>query len=411
MTTAAWWHCFSGIAGDMALGSLVDAGVGLDQIERELVALPLGGWALEAHPVLRAGLAATHVVVNVQDSPVVRTHNHIVGLITEARLPPRARERALATFALLAEVEGRLHRRPPAQVHFHEVGGVDAIIDIVGTCVALEILGVDEVHASPVAQGTGVVRAAHGLLPNPSPAVVELLRGAPTYGTDSPSELTTPTGAALLAALGSGWGPLPAMEITAVGRGAGGRDPSGVPNVVQVVIGRLAPSGAAGSGRGSPMVLMESNVDDVTGETLADTVAGLMRAGAADAWITPVVGKKGRPAHVISVLGDPTALADLWEVLMAESGTLGVRTQTVERWAAARQMADVEVDGYPVRVKRSPGRIKAEHDDAARVAARTGRPVRDVARRAEEQAHRDAAPAPPPPPDLPRIGPPGGAAS
>jgi uncharacterized protein (TIGR00299 family) protein len=412
MTTVAWWHCFSGIAGDMALGSLVDAGVGLDQIERELVALPIGGWTLEARPVLRAGLAATQVLVHVQESTVVRTHSHIVGLITEARLPPRARERALATFALLAEVEGRLHRRPPAQVHFHEVGGIDAIIDIVGTCVALELLGIDEIRASPVAQGTGVVRSAHGLLPNPSPAVVELLRGAPTYGTDSPSELTTPTGAALLAALGSGWGPMPAMEITTVGRGAGGRDPSGVPNLVQVVIGTLAAPGAGSAPAGAPMVLIESNVDDVTGETLADTVAALMGAGAADAWITPIVGKKGRPAHVVSVLGDPSAAGTLRAILMAETGTLGVRIQTVARWAASRHMGDVEVDGYPVRVKLSPGRIKAEHDDASRVASRTGRPVRDVARRAEEQAH--AASAPPPLPNsarLPRIGPPDGHAS
>jgi pyridinium-3,5-bisthiocarboxylic acid mononucleotide nickel chelatase len=389
VTTVAWWHCFSGIAGDMALGSLVDAGVGLDQIERELAALSVGGWALEARPVLRAGLAATQIVVHVRQSSVVRTHAHIVGVITEARLPPRARDRALAAFALLAEVEGRLHRRPPAQVHFHEVGGIDAIIDIVGTCVALELLGVDEITSSPVAQGTGVVRAAHGLLPNPSPAVVELLRGAPTYGTDRPSELTTPTGAALLAALATGWGPMPAMEITTVGRGAGGRDPHGVPNLVQVVIGTAASSApSSSSGAGLPMVVMESNVDDVTGETLADTVAALLRAGAADAWLTPVVGKKGRPAHVISVLGDPLDVGRLREVLMAETGTLGVRTHTVSRWASAREMDEVEVDGYVVRVKRSLGRIKAEHDDAARVAERTGRPVREVARLAEEAAYQ-----------------------
>ena len=390
MTTVAWWHCFSGIAGDMALGSLLDAGLELGQIERELAALPIGGWALEATPVMRGGLAATHVEVHVQESSVVRTHSHIVGLITEARLPLRARERALATFALLAEVEGRLHRRPPGQVHFHEVGGIDAIIDIVGTCVALELLGVDEVCASPVAQGTGLVRSAHGLLPNPSPAVVELLRGAPTYGTDSPYELTTPTGAALLAALGRGWGPMPPMEITSVGRGAGGRDPEGVPNLVQVVIGRRTDTAEAVSEAGQPLVLMESNVDDVTGEILADTIASLLRAGAADAWVTPIVGKKGRPAHVISVLGDPAAVGELRGVLIAETGTLGVRTQPVTRWTSSRQMGEVVVDGYPVRVKRSPGRIKAEHDDAARVAARTGRPIREVARRAEEQAYRDA---------------------
>ena len=165
------------------------------------------------HRCLRAGLACTHVRVRARDTEVVRTHAHIVGLITEARLPERARRRALATFGRLAEAEGRLHRRPPSQVHFHEVGAVDAIIDIVGTCVALELLGVDEVRASPVAQGSGMVHTSHGALPVPAPAVVELLRGAPTYGTTIPLELTTPTGAALLATLCAGWGPMPAMEL------------------------------------------------------------------------------------------------------------------------------------------------------------------------------------------------------
>ena len=197
MTTVAWWHCFAGIAGDMALGSLIDAGADLTLIERELAALPVSGWSLQAEPATRSGLACTQVRVRTRETQVVRTYGHIVGLITEARLPDRARQRALATFARLAEVEGRLHRRPTSQVHFHEVGSTDAIIDIVGTSVALELLGVDEIRSSPVAQGTGMVHTSHGNLPVPVPAVVELLRGAPTYGTAITAELTTPTGAAL----------------------------------------------------------------------------------------------------------------------------------------------------------------------------------------------------------------------
>ncbi|HWE67853.1 MAG TPA: LarC family nickel insertion protein, partial [Acidimicrobiales bacterium] len=255
MTTVAWWHCFAGIAGDMAMGSLVDAGADLSLIERELAALPIGGWELEAEPVLRAGLAATHVRVRTRETSVVRTHAHIVGLITEARLPDRARRRALATFARLAEVEGRIHRRPPAQVHFHEVGAADAIIDIVGTCVGLELLGVDEVRASPVAQGTGLIHSAHGNIPNPSPAVVELLEGAPTYGTAFPFELTTPTGAALVSTLASGWGPMPAMEVRCSGFGAGTREIDGLPNAVQVVIGTAADRDSVDPEHGQPVVV------------------------------------------------------------------------------------------------------------------------------------------------------------
>ncbi len=388
MTTLAWWHCFAGIAGDMALGSLVDAGADLSQIERELVALPVGGWTLEAIPVLRAGLACTQVRVRARDTQVVRTHAHIVGVITEARLPERARQRALATFARLAEVEGRLHRRSPAQVHFHEVGGIDAIIDIVGTCVALELLGVDEVRSSPVAQGSGMVQTSHGALPVPVPAVVELLRGAPTYGTAIPVELTTPTGAALLATLATGWGPMPAMQIEASGFGAGGRVLDGMPNAVQVVIGTALDQSGVDPDHGQPVVVLEANVDDVTGEILGATVAALMRAGALDAWITPVTGKKGRPAHVVSVLCDPAAVGRLRQVLADETGTLGIRAQSWQRWPAERQFAEVEVGGYAVRVKRGPRRIKAEHDDAVRVAELLRLPIREVARRAEEVAYR-----------------------
>ena len=388
MTTVAWWHCFAGIAGDMALGSLVDAGADIDLVERELAALPVGGWELQAEPVLRSGLACTRVRVSVRETSVVRTHSHIVGLITEARLPDRARQRALDTFARLAEVEGRLHRRPPAQVHFHEVGSIDAVIDIVGTCVALELLGVDEVRASAVAQGSGQVRSAHGTLPVPAPAVIELLRGVPTYGTTVPVELTTPTGAALLSALVGGFGPLPEMVITASGFGAGRRELDGVPNALHVVIGEAVDPGWVDPEHGQPVVVLEANVDDVTGEVLAATVSALLDGGGFDAWVTPVVGKKGRPAHVVSVLTDAAGVARLRAVLADETGTLGVRAQQWQRWAAPRQFAEVLVEGYPVRVKRGPRRIKAEHDDAARVGAVLGLPVREVARRAETIAHQ-----------------------
>jgi uncharacterized protein (TIGR00299 family) protein len=269
MTKLAWFHCFSGIAGDMALGALVDAGADIAEVRSLCERLPVGGWGLEAEVVTRCGVAGTKVHVRAEETSVVRTAGHIVALVEEARLPDRARARALAVFAALAEAEGRLHNRPAEQVHFHEVGALDAIVDVVGSCVALELLEVDEVHASPVANGLGMIRSAHGALPNPSPAVVELLRAAPTYGLDLPVELTTPTGAALLAALVSGWGPMPAMTIEASGFGAGSRDLDNRPNLTQVVIGAEAAELPAGQ----PVVLLEANVDDVTGETLAHCIA------------------------------------------------------------------------------------------------------------------------------------------
>jgi uncharacterized protein (TIGR00299 family) protein len=383
MTTVAWFHCFAGIAGDMALGSLIDAGADLVEVHNLLDRLPVHSWSLEVEPVLRAGLAATHVNVRADEDGVVRTFAHIAGLIEEARLPDRARERALAAFTALAEVEGRRHRRPPAQVHFHEVGGVDAIIDIVGTSVALEILGVDEVWASEVATGTGVVRTAHGVLPNPAPAVVELLHGAPTYGRDLGVELTTPTGAALLATLSHGYGPMPPMTISATGFGAGTADIDGLPNVTQVVLGEAA----AMADRGHPCVLLECNVDDATGETLAHTIEVLLDAGAHDAWLTPIVMKKGRPAYTVSALVDPALDAAVAAVLTAETGSLGVRATAVDKRPSARRIDAVDVDGQPIRIKVSPGRAKAEYDDAARVARRTGMPLREVTRRAEEVWH------------------------
>jgi uncharacterized protein (TIGR00299 family) protein len=399
MTRTAWFHCFSGIAGDMALGSLVDAGADLDEVQAMLRRLPVGGWSVEAEAVLRGGIGATQVHVRAEETSVVRTAAHISALVEEARLPERVRRRALAVFAALADAEGRLHRRPPEQVHFHEVGGLDAIVDVVGTCTALELLEIDVVAASAVATGTGMVRAAHGLLPNPAPAVVELLGAvrAPTVGLDVGVELTTPTGAALLAAMATSFGPLPAMQIECTGFGAGTRELDGRPNATQVVVGTAIEALATGQ----PVVLLEANVDDVTGEVLAHTVTALLDAGAHDAWLTPILMKKGRPAHTISALADVGLAAQVAAVLRAESGTLGVRGVPLERWPEERRAGVVEVAGLPVRIKVSPGRVKVEHDDAARVADKAGLPLREVLSLAEEEGRRTLRAVPDPEPDGP----------
>ncbi len=398
--TSAWFHCFSGISGDMALGSLLDAGADLDEVLGLLRRLGISGWSVEPEPVLRCGLAATQAGVGTKDDHVHRTFSAIEAMLAGAVLPPRVHERSLATFLGLAEVEGELHRRPPAQVHFHEVGGLDAIVDIVGTCAALEVLGVDEVAASAVATGTGMVRTAHGLLPNPAPATVALLARAeaPTAGRNTTVELTTPTGAALLAALvpPAGFGPLPSMVPTSVGYGAGSRETDGTPNVTQVVLGVTdespsAPRGGASLGSvplGQPLAVVEANVDDATGEALGHALGALLEAGAADAWISPVTMKKGRPGHVVSALCDEALAAQVAAALAAETGSLGVRVARVGRMAAERRLEQVEVGGVPVRVKVSPGRAKAEFDDAAHAARVLGRPAREIVQLAEEAWRR-----------------------
>ncbi len=381
--TIAWFHCFAGIAGDMALGALVDAGADLHEVRSIVARLGMSGWTVRAEETMRGTIAATKIDVHVEPSTVARTYADIRALLGEAVLPERVRTRAGATFAAIAAVEGRLHRRPVEQVHFHELGGVDAIVDIVGVAAALEVLDVDVITASPVATGLGMVRTSHGLLPNPAPAVVELLAGAPIRGLDVAVELTTPTGAGLLAALVEGWGPMPAMTLGASGFGAGRADLEDLPNLTQVVVGASATT----AGAYHPVVVLETNVDDVTGETLAHALAVVLDAGAHDAWVTPIVMKKGRPAHLVSALVDPADARRLGELLAQETGTFGVRSTPMARWVAGRFVDEVEVAGMTVRVKVGDGpggRAKVEHDDAAEAARQLGLPVFEVVSRAEE---------------------------
>jgi pyridinium-3,5-bisthiocarboxylic acid mononucleotide nickel chelatase len=389
----AWFHCFAGIAGDMALGSLIDAGADLDELRKLLDRLPIGGWSFEVNPVLRGGIASTQVEVRVGETGVVRTFPHVIAILEEAKLPARVQERSMSAFSALASVEGRLHRRPTAQVHFHELGGHDTVVDVVGTAAALEILEIDEVTSSPVALGHGAVRTRHGMLPNPAPAVLALLAGAPVFGRELNVELTTPTGAAIVASMASSFGAMPPMAVDATGYGAGSHEIDGLPNCTQVVVGRPLTT-SDGPLSGQPLVVIEANLDDATGEQLADALNSLLDAGAIDAWVTPVVMKKGRPGHVISALCESALVDGLTGVLMAETGTLGVRAIAVGRTTASRSLSSVEVDGVPLRVKVSPGRVKIEHDDAAALAKTTGQSVRKVVDRAErEWWRRTGAPA------------------
>jgi uncharacterized protein (TIGR00299 family) protein len=389
-SNTVWVNASAGVAGDMLLGSLIDAGANITEVVNILFGLGLNDWALTAEPTMRCGIAATHVVVVEHHHDDHHHHTHrlytdIVALLNLADLPPRVRERALATFAVLAYSEASVHNVPVEDVEFHEVGSIDAIIDIVGACAALEVLGIDRVTSSPIATSHGAIRSAHGILPNPGPAVAHMLatHSVPTRGVDVDYEVSTPTGVALLIALAESFGASPAMPITAIGHGAGTRNPTDRANVVQVLLGS---TDGARDGDTETLVVLETNTDDVTPEVLAYTVAQLMDNGANDAWVTPIIMKKNRHGHCLQVLCTPQLAEKLCGIISLETGSLGIRQSTVARFAAAREVVSVDVLGFSVDVKTSNARIKAEFEHAAIAAKATGVPLREVMRLAEEAA-------------------------
>lgn len=387
----------SGASGDMLLGALLDLGVDLDAIRAVLDPLGVGGWSITAEEVTRAGIGATAALVRADESGVVRTWGNVRELLQRAPLPEGVRARALGTFERLARAEGRIHRVTPERVHFHEVGAVDAIVDIVGVCAALDLLGVERVTCGPVPQGVGMTRAAHGMLPIPAPAVLELLRGAPTYSTGQPVELCTPTGAALLAEWVDAWGDPPPMTITAAGYGAGARELER-PNVLRVVLGVAAPDAPTATA-----LLLETTIDDLSGELLPPVLDALRAAGASDAWARPVLMKKGRPGIEIACLAPPSAGAVLRGVLFRETTTLGIRGRLVDKWALDRAWVDVEVAGCAIRLKvgRLDGRVvnvAPEYEDCAAAALASGLPLKEVYARARAAWRDDPAPDPAAPP-------------
>lgn len=389
MARTVWFHCYAGTAGDMSLAALVDAGADPAEVVRLVAGLGLEGYALDFEPVQRGGIAATHAVVTVHEHRHHRPWHEVRDLLARADLPARVRERSLAVYRGLAEVEAAIHRCRVDDVELHEVGALDAIVDIVGTCAALEVLDVERVVCSPITVGHGTITAAHGQLPNPAPAVVSLLAraGAPSRGIDDHLELATPTGVALMTVLADSFGPLPPMSsIEAVGYGAGTLDVPGRPNVVQVVVGEAIPATRRAPSPGQPVRLLEANVDDVTGEVVAHTIAALLEAGAHDAWATPIVMKKGRPATTVHALCDPVDTEAIASVLVRETGTLGLRGAVIERWPQARSEVRVELEGCAIRVKLGAGRPKVEHDDALAAARTLGLPLREVLARAEAMA-------------------------
>jgi uncharacterized protein (TIGR00299 family) protein len=370
----------------MLLGALVGAGVPVGVIAEAVDKVAPEHVAIVPERVTRNGFAATRCRVEVVDSVTHRSWADVRTLLAEAGLHEDVRVRAHDTFDRLAVAEAAVHGTEPDDVHFHEVGALDAIADVVGVSAGLVHLGLDRLVVSPVAVGSGTVRGAHGSLPVPPPAVAELLRGVPSYAgpASAPAmELCTPTGAALLVSHATAYGPQPAMTVDAIGVGAGGRDPAGHANVVRLLVGEGVPTGATGSTTGAGPVVIETNVDDLDPRLWPSVLATLLDAGASDAWLTPILMKKGRPAHTLHALVSAERAGDVRDAIFRHTSTIGLREVRIGKVALDRELRSVDVDGHPIAVKlaRLDGEVvnaQPEYEDVARVAALTGRPVKDV---------------------------------
>jgi hypothetical protein len=379
----AYFDCFSGISGDMVLGALVDAGVDISRIEVELRKLPVSGWTISAEKVKRKGIGATYVRVESSEQTKHRHLHQILGMIEAAGLAPRVAQRAKTIFECLGEAEARIHQVPVEKVHFHEVGAVDAIVDIVGACVGFEHLGIEEFGCGPINVGAGRVNTAHGILPVPAPATADLLRQAATYSTGIEKELATPTGAAILAGTTTKFGPMPMMTVASIGYGAGTAELAEQANVLRISIGEGAAS-EKGAGWDETVTVIEANVDDMNPQIYGYFAEKAMEAGALDVFSTPVQMKKNRPGVLITMLCAPGAANSLMELLFRETTTIGIRAYEARRRILAREMVSVQSKfGGDVRIKVAHlnGEIvnaQPEFEDCQRLATASGVPLRQV---------------------------------
>lgn len=409
-----WIDASAGASGDMLLGALVGAGVPLEVIRSAVDAVAPEPVALSVESVRRGGFAATRCHVEVADSAHHRSWRDIQQLLLLAPLEVAVQELALAVFERLAVAEATVHGHDPLDVSFHEVGALDAIADVVGVCAGLVHLGLGRSSSpsrsssphrssslsrcvvSPIAVGSGTVRGAHGPMPVPPPAVARLLLGVPSLAGPAAFESCTPTGAALLSTIATAYGPQPAMTCSAIGVGAGAKDPATHANVVRLLVGsELDPGGEgdpAGGASTSPAYVIEANIDDLDPRVWPHALDALLAAGAVDAWLTPMQMKKGRPAHTLHALVPPAALAAVRAAVFAQTSTIGLREYAVTKHALPREHAAVSVDGETVSVKlaRLDGRIvnvQPEWEDVVRAAAALGRPPGDVLTAAVAAAH------------------------
>jgi uncharacterized protein (TIGR00299 family) protein len=377
----AYFDCFSGISGDMTLGALLDAGVPIEQLRSELQGLDLPGWDLTAEKVWKNGMAASYAKVRAQDTQTHRSLSAILGIIEKSSLAPSVKAPATAIFTKLGEAEAAVHDVPLEKIHFHEVGAVDAIVDIVGACIGFSALGIESFACSALNVGGGTAKMAHGILPVPAPATARLLLGKPTYSNGVQKELVTPTGAAIVTTFCTSFGPQPPMTVNAIGYGAGTADLEGQPNVLRLMVGEAAEKRAAADSE--TIRVLEANLDDMNPQIYGYFLEKALAAGALDVFLTPVQMKKNRPGMLVSVLCNPEDESKFHEMLFAETTTLGIRTYTAERRVLARQWETVHTNFGDVRIKvaRLNGHIRQaspEFEDCRKLAEAKNVPLQRV---------------------------------
>jgi len=381
----AYLDCFSGISGDMFVGALLDVGVPLERLVAELKKIPLGTYELKRTRALRGHLAGTRVEIRVPPKQPSRKLRDIEALVGQSELSAGVKQRVMRVFGRLAVAEGRLHDKPPEEVHFHEVGAVDAILDIVGTCVGLELLEISLLTCSPVNVGSGRVEAAHGSLPVPAPAALELLKDIPIFSSGVEGELVTPTGAALISTLADSFRPIPAMKVERIGYGAGAREIPGQPNLARLLLGQAAETVSARPGPAGDEVVsvIEANVDDMNPQLYGFFIEQALAAGALDVTCSPIQMKKGRPGVLVSVLCPPEKSEALAQLLFEQTTTIGVRIYEARRKILEREMVSVQTPYGAVNVKvaRRNGKVlnvAPEYDDCQRLATEKGVPLKQV---------------------------------
>jgi uncharacterized protein (TIGR00299 family) protein len=377
----AYFDCFSGISGDMTLGALLDAGCDIEYLRNELRGLQLPGWELSAEKVWKNGMAATYARVTTEDQQKHRSLSAILEILGNSQLATPVRERAATIFQKLGEVEACVHDVPLEKIHFHEVGAVDAIVDIVGACVGFHALGIETFACSPLNVGGGTAKMAHGVLPVPAPATANLLKGKPTYSNGVQRELVTPTGAAIVATLCESFGPQPAMSVSAIGYGAGTADLEDQPNVLRIMVGEAAEKAVPRYDQ--EITVIEANLDDMNPQIYGYFQEKALAAGALDVFTTPVQMKKNRPGTLLTVLCRPGDAQSLMSLIFAETTTFGVRSHTAQRRVLPRESVKVKTKFGEVRVKlsRVNGRVlhaAPEYEDCRKLAEEKNVPLQRV---------------------------------